>query len=120
MVFLLPHELNPIVLGHRKELFKLLFDAASHKLLTLGKDPKYLGAETGFTSILHTWGQDLSFHPYVHCIVSAGGVKDCRWVEEKRKNNKFVFPVGGDFHLPGFLLPAVPQLHLFEIPIYYG
>lgn len=94
VVFTLPHELNPLILHHRKELFKLLFDASAHTLLTLAKDPKYLGAETGFTSILHTWGQDLSFHPHVHCIVSAGGVKDNAWVEEKRKNNKFVFPVG--------------------------
>lgn len=93
VVFTLPHELNPIVLSHRTLLFKLLFDAAAHTLLTLAKDPRYLGAETGFTSILHTWGQDLSFHPHVHCILSAGGVKDNRWVEEKRKNNTFIFPV---------------------------
>jgi Putative transposase/Transposase zinc-binding domain len=93
VVFTLPHELNPLIMAHRKELFKLLFDAAAHVLLTLGRDPKYLGAETGFTSILHTWGQDLSFHPHVHCIVSAGGVKDNLWVCEKRTNNKFVFPV---------------------------
>lgn len=94
VVFTLPHELNFLVMAHRQELFRLLFEASAHTLITLGKDPKYLGAETGFTSILHTWGQDLSFHPHVHCIVSAGGVKDNRWIEEKRKNNKFVFPVG--------------------------
>ncbi|WP_245970345.1 IS91 family transposase [Pseudochryseolinea flava] len=94
VVFTLPHEMNKLIMVHRKELFKLLFDASAHTLLILGKDPKYLGAEIGCTSILHTWGQDLSFHPHVHCIVSAGGVKENKWIEEKRKNNKFVFPVG--------------------------
>lgn len=94
VVFTLPHELNGLIMGHRALLYKLLFDAASHTLLSLGKNEKYLGAEIGFTSILHTWGQDLSFHPHVHCIVSAGGVKDGKWVAEKRKNSKFLFPVG--------------------------
>jgi len=93
VVFTLPHELNALIMAHRTCMFKLLFDAAAHTLLTLGKDPTYLGAETGFTSILHTWGQDLSFHPHVHCIVSAGGVRDHQWVSEKRKNSKFIFPL---------------------------
>ena len=93
LVFTLPHELNAIIMGHRNALFKLLFEASAYTLLTLGEDPKYLGAQIGFTSILHTWGQDLSFHPHVHCIVSAGGVKESRWIGEKRKNNKFLFPV---------------------------
>lgn len=94
VVFTLPHELNGLVMGHRTVMYKLLFQAASHTLLSLGKNEKYLGAEIGFTTILHTWGQDLSFHPHVHCIVSAGGVKDGKWIAEKRKNNKFLFPVG--------------------------
>ena len=61
VVFTLPHELNGLIMGNRTVLYKLLFDAASHTLLSLGKNEKYLGAEIGFTSILHTWGQDLSF-----------------------------------------------------------
>lgn len=92
VVFTLPHELNTLIMAHRSCLFKLLFQASSHTLLTLAKDEKHLGAEIGITSILHTWGQDLSFHPHVHCIVSGGGIKDGTWVPEKRKNNKFLFP----------------------------
>ena len=94
VVFTLPHELNGLIMGNRKAMFDLLFQAAAHTLLTLGKDEKYLGAETGFTSILHTWGQDLSFHPHIHCIVSAGGIKEGKWIKEKRSNNKFIFPQG--------------------------
>lgn len=94
VVFTLPHELHPIILGNRKELFKLLFDAASKTLLQFAGDPKYLGAKCSITAILHTWGQQLSFHPHLHCIVSGGGAdENGKWVEAKRKNEKFLFPV---------------------------
>lgn len=93
VVFTVPHEFNALTLGNRKEMYKLLFDAASATLLQFGNDPKYLGAACGITMVLHTWGQDLSFHPHVHCIVSGGGVKDNQWVAAKRSNQKFLFPV---------------------------
>lgn len=94
VVFTLPHELHPVILGNRKELFKLLFDAASQTLLQFGKDAKYLGATCSITAILHTWGQQLGFHPHLHCIVSGGGIDDDdKWVDAKRKNDKFLFPV---------------------------
>jgi hypothetical protein len=94
VVFTLPHELNALIMGNRTILFKLLFQASSHTLLTLGKDQQHLGAEIGITTILHTWGQDLSFHPHVHCIVSGGGVRGATWVGAKRKRNNFLFPRG--------------------------
>jgi hypothetical protein len=59
----MPHELNSLVMGHRKLLFKLLFDASAQTLLCFAKDNKYLGATPGIISVLHTWGQQLSFHP---------------------------------------------------------
>lgn len=94
VVFTLPHELHPIILGNRRELFKLLFDAASKTLLQFAGDPKYLGAKCSITAILHTWGQQLSFHPHLHCIVSGGGAdENQKWVKAKRENNKFLFPV---------------------------
>lgn len=93
VVFTLPHEFNRLILGNRKEMFTLLFEAASQTLLQFATDEKYLGATGGITAVLHTWGQDLSFHPHLHCIVSGGGVKDKRWVGAKRTNNKFLFPV---------------------------
>lgn len=92
IVFTLPHELNPIIMGNRKVLFKLLFDASSYTLLKLAKDKQWLGATPGIISILHTWGQQLSFHPHVHCIVSGGGLQGSEWVAEKRKNNTYLFP----------------------------
>lgn len=94
VVFTLPHELHPLILGNRKELFKLLFDSASKTLLQFAGDKKYLGAKCSITAILHTWGQQLSFHPHLHCIVSGGGIdSNNKWVQAKRKNDKFLFPV---------------------------
>lgn len=94
VVFTLPHELNSLVPGHRKLLFKLLFDASSQTLLTFAKDPKYLAATPGIISVLHTWGQQLSFHPHVHCIVSGGGItKDNTWKEARKSKYDFLFPV---------------------------
>lgn len=94
VVFTLPHELNSLVLGHRKLLFKLLFDASSQTLLTFAKDPKYLDALPGIISVLHTWGQQMSFHPHIHCIVSGGGItKDNTWKEARKSKYGFLFPV---------------------------
>ena len=94
VVFTLPYEFHSLVLGNRKALFKLLFDTASQTLLQLAKDPQWLGGRCSITSILHTWGQQLGFHPHVHCIVSGGGVdENNHWIKAKRSNHKFLFPI---------------------------
>ena len=92
LVFTLPHALNPLILGNRTALYKLLFDSASQTILQHGKMPEYLGADCGITMILHTWGQELTFHPHVHCIVTAGGFNGKEWISAKRKKNNFLFP----------------------------
>src|SRR6476660_7411253 len=93
VVFTLPHELNCVVMRHRKLLFKLLFDASAQTLLTFAKDPKYLGAIPGIISVLHTWGQQLSFHPHIHCIVSGGGITSDTWKQAVKDKWRFLFPV---------------------------
>jgi hypothetical protein len=91
VVFTLPAELNQIVIDNREAMFDLLFKASSETLKVLALDAKYLGAETGFTSILHTWGQNLMFHPHVHVIVPGGGLTaDGGW---KNSRKKFFIPV---------------------------
>jgi len=81
-------------MGNRTELFKLLFDASSQTLLSFAADPKYLEALPGIISVLHTWGQQLSFHPHIHCIVSGGGLtKDNQWKEASKNDWQFLFPV---------------------------
>ncbi len=74
-------------------MFNLLFESASVALLQFAADPQYSGALCGITAVLHTWGQDMCFHPHIHCIVSGGGIKDTKWVAAKRTNDKFLFPV---------------------------
>ena len=73
-VFTVPHTLNALFFSNQRLLYKLLFDAASQTLLTLSRDERYLGAEPGIIMVLHTWGQTLSYHPHVHCIISGAGL----------------------------------------------
>jgi len=94
VVFTLPHELNSLVMGHRKGLYKLLFDASAQTLLSFARDEKYSGATPGIISVLHTWGQQLSFHPHIHCIVSGGGITDDNtWKNATKNERRFLFPV---------------------------
>ena len=92
LVFTLPQELRALCMGNRKLLFGLLFKAAQHTILTLSKDEKYIGGTPGIVSILHTNGQDLTFHPHIHNIVSGGGINAAgKWIKEKRSNGRFLF-----------------------------
>jgi len=94
VVFTIPHDLNSLVMGNRRVLYKLLFDASSQTLLTFSADKKYLAATPGIISVLHTWGQQLSFHPHIHCIVSGGGITDSNhWKSAVKDEWKFLFPV---------------------------
>lgn len=73
IVFSVPHELVPLIWQNKRALFHLLFEACARTMLEIGSDPKRLGVEVGFLSILHTWGQTLQPHPHLHCVVPGGG-----------------------------------------------
>ena len=91
VVFTLPEELNGLAIRNRGIIFNLLFSASSETLKALARDGKRLGAEIGFTSVLHTWGQNLMFHPHVHVIVPGGGLTPGGQWRNSRK--KFFIPV---------------------------
>jgi hypothetical protein len=74
VVFTLPHELAWFALQNKKVVYDLLFRASAATLLEIAADPKHLGAEIGFLSVLHTWGQNLQIHPHIHCVIPAGGL----------------------------------------------
>jgi hypothetical protein len=75
-------------------MYDLLFQAAWHTLKTFANDPKWLGAKTAATMVLHTWSQTMILHPHVHCIVPNGGLtKDSKWQFPRRGNGNFLFPV---------------------------
>lgn len=82
VVFTIPSELNPVALRNQKLVFDILFAAASKTLLAIAADPQHLGAQIGATSVLHTWGQNLEFHPHLHCVVTGGGLSPdgARWI----------------------------------------
>ncbi len=69
LVFTLPQEIAAVALQNPRVVYTLLFRAASRTLRTLASDPKHLGTQIGFFAILHTWGQVLSLHPHLHCVV---------------------------------------------------
>lgn len=75
-----PVELNEIFLFNQKICYNILFKATSQSILTLANDIKWLGAKVGVTSILHTWGQTIEFHPHIHSIVTGGGLNNNTWV----------------------------------------
>jgi len=87
-----PHELNPLILHNKEVLYNILFRSAAQSLLELARDWKRLQAHIGFTAVLHTWNQDLRFHPHLHLVVTAGGLdqSQTRWIESR---NKFLVPV---------------------------
>ena len=93
VVFTIPDTLNPLCLHKDKEVYNILFQSAWHVLNTFGHDHKWLGAQTGMISILHTWGQTMTLHPHLHCIVPGGGLtKQGKWKQAK-SDGKYLFNV---------------------------
>jgi hypothetical protein len=92
LVFTLPEALRPLALANQRTVYGLLFSAAASTLQTLARDRRHLGADIGFTAILHTWGQSLKFHPHLHCVVTGGGLdaRGRRWIAGRKS---FFLPV---------------------------
>ena len=92
LVFTLPHQLHPLIRANEKLCFNLLFQAASQTVIQLAKEKKYLGAKAGMLAVLHTWGQNLMYHPHLHCLVPAGGLSldGKTWINS---SPKFFLPV---------------------------
>lgn len=100
VVFTLPAPLAEIAFYNPAVVYSLLFRTAAATLLTLGRDPRHLGAELGLFAVLHTWGQNLLHHPHVHCVVPGGGPAPdgARWIGCR----------------PGFFLPVRVLSRLFR------
>ncbi len=92
VVFTLPHQLASLTLYNKRLMYSLLFRASAATLLEVAADPRHLGADIGFLTVLHTWGQNLLAHPHVHCVIPAGGVSPDRrhWVHPRYR---FFLPV---------------------------
>lgn len=92
VVFTLPEPVADLARQNRRELYGLLFRAASETLQEVAANPRHLGATIGVLAVLHTWGQTLTHHPHVHCVIPGGGLTPdgARWVQSRPK---FFLPV---------------------------
>lgn len=80
VVFTVPAEVAAIAYQNKRQVYGILFDAVAETLKTIAADPKHLGGELGFIAILHTWGQTLTHHPHIHCLIPGGALSnDGRW-----------------------------------------
>jgi len=92
-VFTIPETLNRLFIKHPVVMYNLLFSSVWQTVKKFGFDPKHLGAKTGMICILHTWGQNLAFHPHIHCIIPGGGLtKPGKW-KNTRGDGKYLYPV---------------------------
>jgi hypothetical protein len=100
VVFTLPATVAEIAFQNKAVVYAILFQAAAETLKTIAADPRHLGAELGVVAVLHTWGQTLTHHPHVHCVVPGGGpsLDGTRWVACR----------------PGFFLPVRVLSRLFR------
>jgi hypothetical protein len=98
ITFTVPADLRPWLRSHQQAGYAALLQASAATLQDVARRPKYLGAELGILSVLHTWGRQLQFHPHVHCVVPAGGLRadGLRWCR----------PPSPDFFLPQRVLAA--------------
>ena len=94
VVFTLPQALRPLARANQRKLYALLLRTAAKVLLEFGRDDKWLGAELGVTTVLHTWARDLSYYPHAHCIVTGGGLSGDgqSWRRPAGLKNDFLFP----------------------------
>jgi hypothetical protein len=139
VVFTIPHELSWLALQNKKVVYDLLFRASAATLLEIAADPKHLGADIGFLSVLHTWGQNLQHHPHIHCVIPAGGLSPDRqhWIHPRYPfflpvkvlsrvfRGKFIAGLKDAFQrgkllFPGSLkhLSAAPSFHTFLRPLF--
>src|SRR6202030_1428748 len=92
VVFTLPAPLARLALQNKKLIYGLLLRASAETLLEVARDPRHLGAQIGFFSVLHTWNQKLQLHPHVHCVAAAGGLSPDlnHWI---RSHPRFFLPI---------------------------
>ena len=91
LVFTLPHELNALAQANPRAIYRLLFQSVADTLIEFGENPRWLGGQIAATLVLHTWGQTLSQHLHLHCLIAAGALTaNGQWIRPRRG---FLFPV---------------------------
>lgn len=93
VVFTVPDKLNELFLNNQTEMYNLLFTVAWSVLNSFGKDCKWIGGRIGATAILHSWGQNLQYHPHIHFIIPAGALMPNGKWKHSRNRGKYLFNV---------------------------
>ena len=91
IVFTVPDELNPVCLADSLFFYESLFSCVKETLCAFGYS--HYGVETGAICVLHTWGQNLSLHPHIHCIVPAMGITPRGEIKPIGNEGKYLYPV---------------------------
>jgi hypothetical protein len=101
VTFTLPQELRAVSRSHQRTVYDALLRAAAETLLCVAADPQHLGARPAILAVLHTWTQDLRYHPHVHVLITGGGLAldGSRWIPTPRP----------DFLFPGYVLSPLFQ-----------
>jgi hypothetical protein len=84
-----PDELREPLRSRQKTAYPLLMKAAAQAIIELARDPRYVGGDVGVLAVLHTWTQQLLYHPHVHCLATGGGVSNGSW---RPARQSFLFP----------------------------
>ena len=92
ITFTLPAELRPLARSHQRAVYDLLLREAAAALQHLADDPQWVGAKLGILAVLHTWSRDLSYHPHVHLLVTAGGLTHDGEAWRKPAHRRFLVP----------------------------
>ena len=92
VVFTLPSELHNLAICNQKVIYDLFFKSSFYVLNKFSDDNKFFGGKLGYIGLLHTWGQKLNYHPHIHYMVLAGGIKDGMF-KKLPYQKKFIFPV---------------------------
>ena len=69
-----PEELRSVLRANQRDGYALLMKAAAEAIIGIARDPRFVGGTVGVLAVLHTWTQQLLYHPHVHCLVTGGGV----------------------------------------------
>ncbi len=87
-----PAELREVLRANQRDGYGVLMQASAAAIIELARDPRYVGGTVGVLAVLHTWTQQLTLHPHVHCLVSGGGISEdaTTWHPARRK---FLMPI---------------------------
>ncbi len=93
MVFTIPDKLNTLFLHHQVDCYNILFRVVNQVMTGFAANPKLLDARIGYTAILHTWGQNLQYHPHLYLVVPAGGITSNNKWKPSKGDGQYLFPV---------------------------